>query len=112
LVTASPVPPFHGSNPAWILVRYQELLTCVRASTSFTKSLTLNDQLEIGDGATYETTSLPPFQPCQTSHVRPPTVVLPTGLPTGLIDPCRLNQIMISIWLTPLVLGVGSSQMS
>ena len=32
--TASPAPPIHGSNPAWMLVRYQELVTAPRERTS------------------------------------------------------------------------------
>jgi hypothetical protein len=39
-------------------------------------------------------------------------LVLPTTEPIGWIEPWRWNQIMISIWFTPLVFGVGSSQMS
>jgi hypothetical protein len=30
LSTAGPAPPFHGSNPAWMLVRYQELVIAPR----------------------------------------------------------------------------------
>jgi hypothetical protein len=52
LSTARPTPPFHGSNPAWMLVRYQELVIAPRARTSLTKSSTLNDHELIGDGAT------------------------------------------------------------
>lgn len=52
LSTARPTPPFHGSNPAWMLVRYQELVIAPRARTSLMKSSTLNDHEVIGDGAT------------------------------------------------------------
>jgi hypothetical protein len=94
--TARPAPPIQGSKPAWMLVRYHELVTAPRARTSAMKSSTLNDQLEIGDGATYEIT-FQPMLPRHTSHVRPPIVVLPTGEPMGWIEPWRLNQIMISV---------------
>src|SRR6266540_240603 len=51
-LTARPTPPLQGSNPAWMLVRYQERSTRVRLSTSLTKSMTLNDQLAMGVWAT------------------------------------------------------------
>ena len=57
-------------------------------------------------------TLLAPLLPVHTSHVRPAMVAVPVCEPIGWIEPCRLNQIMISIWLTPSRLGVGSSQMS
>ncbi len=57
-------------------------------------------------------TLLAPLLPCQTSQVFPPTVAVPTAEPIGWMFPCRLNQIMISIWFTPSRLGDGSSQMS
>src|SRR5258706_11437884 len=76
-VMARPVPPTHGSNPAWMLVRYHESATLLRVFMSLMKSRTLKFQLVIGDGATYETTSLEPLLPDQTSQVRPPMVVAP-----------------------------------
>jgi hypothetical protein len=51
-VMARPVPPTHGSNPAWMLVRYHELVTLLRVLVSLTKSRTLKFQVVIGDGAT------------------------------------------------------------
>ena len=39
-------------------------------------------------------------------------LAVPTAEPMGWIGPCRLSQIMISIWFTPSVFGDGSSQMS
>ena len=68
--------------------------------------------LVIGPGATYEMTALEPLLPCHTCQLRPPMVVVPTTEPIGWMLPWRLNQIMISMALTPLVRGVGSSQMS
>ena len=53
-----------------------------------------------------------PVLPRQTSQVRPPMFVVPTTEPMGWIDPCRLNQIMISVAFWPSVRGCGSSQMS
>ncbi len=52
LLTARPTPPFHGSNPAWMLVRYQDDVMAPRLRTSLMKSSTLNDHDVIGDGAT------------------------------------------------------------
>ncbi|CAL9573334.1 hypothetical protein SUDANB95_04841 [Actinosynnema sp. ALI-1.44] len=52
LLTARPTPPFHGSNPAWMLVRYHEVVMAPRLRTSLMKSSTLNDHDVIGDGAT------------------------------------------------------------
>lgn len=111
-VTARPTPPCHGSKPAWMLVRYHEFVMAPRLRTSVMKSSTLKFRLVIGDGATYEMTLLEPLLPRQTSQVRPARVAVPTGEPIGWIGPWRLSQIMISIWFTPSVFGVGSSQMS
>src|SRR5690348_11828934 len=52
LLTPSPVPPCQGSKPAWMLVRYHELVIAPRLRTSFRKSRTLKLQLLIADGAT------------------------------------------------------------
>lgn len=93
-------------------VRYHELVIAPRFFTSLMKSSTLKLQLLIGDGTTYETTAFEPLPPRQTGQVRPPMVALPTTEPIGWIEPWRLNQIMISCWLTPPFLGDGSSQMS
>src|SRR4051794_30348039 len=95
-----------------MLVRYQELVIAPPFFVSLRKSRTLKFQLEIGDGATYEMTLFAPLLPRQTSQLRPPMVVVPTTEPIGWIGPCRLNQIMISMALTPSRFGVGSSQMS
>ena len=111
-MTARPTPPFHGSKPAWMLVRYHALVIAPRLRTSFTKSSTLKSHDAMADGATYEMTLLAPLLPCHTCQLRPPIVVLPTGPPIGWIEPWRLNQIMISIAALPSVRGVGSSQMS
>src|SRR5258707_4625487 len=47
-VMARPVPPTHGSNPAWMLVRYHESVTPLRVLMSAMKSRKLNFQLVIG----------------------------------------------------------------
>jgi hypothetical protein len=50
--------------------------------------------------------------PTHTTKLRPSIVALPTAEPTGWMGPTWLNQIMTSCWLTPVVMGVGFSQMS
>src|SRR5262245_58843827 len=40
-LTARPVPPTHGSNPAWMLVKYHESVTLERVLRSVMKSKTL-----------------------------------------------------------------------
>src|SRR5690606_38918469 len=73
--------------------------------------MTTKLKLVTGLGLTYEMTCHPVL-PYQTSHVRPATVVLPTGEPIGWIEPCRLSQIISSAPFCPSVRGLGSSQMS
>ncbi len=110
--TARPTPPCQGSNPAWTLVRYHERWAMPRATVSSTKSITSKLSVRSADGATKEMTSLEPLLPVHTSQLRPPTVAVPTREPMGWIGPTRFSQIMISVRLTPSLLGVGSSQMS
>src|SRR4029078_583094 len=45
--TVRPTPPIHGSKPAWMLVRYQDVLPYwePRPRVSVMKSRTLNDKL-------------------------------------------------------------------
>jgi len=44
-VTARPAPPIHGSKPAWMLVRYQDVFPYwdPRLKVSVMKSRTLNE---------------------------------------------------------------------
>ena len=52
LVTARPAPPCHGSKPAWMLVRYHELVIAPRLRVSLMKASRLRFALLIADGAT------------------------------------------------------------
>src|SRR3954468_9924770 len=95
-----------------MLVRYQLFWASPRETAWRRKSITSKFQLSIVDGATKLSTSLVPLLPDHTCHERPATVAAPVCEPTGCTPPTRLNQIMISVRLTPSVRGVGSSQMS
>src|SRR3954471_19835600 len=95
-----------------MLVRYQLFCASPRETACRAKSMTSKLQPTIADGATKVSTSLDPLLPDHTCHWRPATVAVPTREPTGWTGPALLNQIMISVRLTPSVRGVGSSQMS
>ncbi len=111
-LTASPTPPCHGSKPAWMLVRYQSLVIAPRLRVSLMNASASKLKLGMADGDRYEMTLFEPLLPRHTSQVRPAMLAVPTGEPMGWIEPCRLSQIMISIWFTPSRFGDGSSQMS
>jgi hypothetical protein len=52
-----------------------------------------------------------PLLPSHTVKLFPSIVLVPTAEPTGWLGPVWLNQIMTACWLTPVVIGVGFSQM-
>src|SRR5215469_15122728 len=112
LLTASPVPLTHGSNPAWTLVMYHEFEPNPRLTTSFQNELTLKLAEDVVCWRTYEMT-FQPLLPSQTSQVAPAMFAVPTLEPTGCTEPVWLSQTISSapvFW--PSVRGVGSNQMS
>ena len=97
--TASPVPPTHGSNPAWMLVRYHERWAYPRLTASLKNVLTVKLSEFVGDVRRYETT-FQPMLPNHTSQLAPRRLTVPTWEPTGKMPGVQLSHTMISAPVT------------